>query len=171
MKKILLIFFLMMAIVSISHAQKEKYQSLFIYNFTKYIKWPDSYNSDKFVIGVLGDSEILTSLNVMALSKKKTGNGQILEVKKYSSVDEIDECNILFVSESAIDNIGQIEAISKTKGYELIRKYWITEGNQALQTLNKVDISDIANIYKEKAKLELATTFISYLDAHEKGFN
>ena len=115
MKKILLIFFLMMAIVSISHAQKEKYQSLFIYNFTKYIKWPDSYNSDKFVIGVLGDSEILASLNVMALSKKKTGNGQILEVKKYSSVDEIDECNILFVSESAIDNIGQIDSQTSTK--------------------------------------------------------
>ena len=115
MKKILLIFFLMMAIVSVSHAQKEKYQSLFIYNFTKYIKWPDSYNSDKFVIGVLGNSAIFTSLNEMALAKKKTGNGLVIEVKKYSSVDEIDGCNILFVSENAIDNLGQIDSRTSTK--------------------------------------------------------
>ena len=115
MKKILLIFFLMMAIVSVNHAQKEKYQSLFIYNFTKYIKWPDSYNSDKFVIGVLGNSAIFTSLSEMALAKKKTGNGLVIEVKKYSSVDEIDGCNILFVSENAIDNLGQIDSRTSTK--------------------------------------------------------
>ena len=115
MKKILLIFFLMMAIFSVSHAQKEKYQSLFIYNFTKYIKWPDSYNSDKFVIGVLGNSAIFTSLNEMALAKKKTGSGLVIEVKKYSSVDEIDGCNILFVSQNAIDNLGQIESRTSTK--------------------------------------------------------
>lgn len=105
----------MMAIVSVNHAQKEKYQSLFIYNFTKYIKWPDSYNSDKFVIGVLGNSAIFTSLSEMALAKKKTGNGLVIEVKKYSSVDEIDGCNILFVSENAIDNLGQIDSRTSTK--------------------------------------------------------
>ncbi|MCK5704682.1 MAG: YfiR family protein [Cyclobacteriaceae bacterium] len=115
MKKILLLFLLVLVFFNTSIAQNHKYQSLFIYNFTKYIKWPDSYNSDKFVIGVLGNSEILTSLSAWALSKKKTGNGQILEVKKYSSVDEIDECNILFVSESAIDNIGQIDSQTSTK--------------------------------------------------------
>ena len=108
MKRILLIFFVFTIYSSISFAQKEKYQSLFIYNFTKYIKWPESYNGEKFVIGVIGNSEILAALNEMAASKKKTGTGEVIEVKKYSSVDNIDNCNILFVSNDAVDNLGKI---------------------------------------------------------------
>jgi len=115
MKKILLTSFLFITIVSVSYAQKEKYQSLFIYNFTKYIKWPDSYNADKFVIGVIGNSDVLESLNAMVDSKKKTGTGQSLEVKKYGSVSEIGDCNILFVSENVVDNLGQIESKTNAK--------------------------------------------------------
>lgn len=115
MKRILTILFLIVTIVSVSHAQKEKYQSLFIYNFTKYIKWPDTYNSEKFVIGVIGDSEIIKSLNSMAASKKKTGTGTMIEVKKYGSVSEIDDCNILFVSQDAVNELGQIDNQTSSK--------------------------------------------------------
>ena len=109
MKKILLISFLFIVFVNTSHAQKEKYQSLFIYNFTKYIKWPDSYNSGKFVIGVIGNSPIIESINSMVVSKKKTKAGSVIEVKAYASIDEIGDCNILFVSEDAVDILGQID--------------------------------------------------------------
>ena len=115
MKRILLILLLFVTVIGVSHAQKEKYQSLFIYNFTKYIKWPESYNPEKFVIGVIGDSEILQSLNSMAASKKKTGAGTIIEVKKYGSVSEIDDCNILFVSKDAIGDIDQIDTKTSSK--------------------------------------------------------
>ena len=108
MKRILLIFFVFTIFSSISFAQKEKYQSLFIYNFTKYIKWPESYNGEKFVIGVIGNSEILSALNEMASSKKKTGTGEVIEIKKYSSVENIDDCNILFVSNDAVNNLEKI---------------------------------------------------------------
>jgi hypothetical protein len=109
MRRTLLLIFLFTLIFSTSYAQKEKYQSLFIYNFTKYIKWPDSYNSGKFVIGVIGKSNILESLNAMASSKKKTVNDAVIEVKIYGSVDEIGNCNILFVTENVVDILGQIE--------------------------------------------------------------
>lgn len=115
MKRILLLSSLFFLIISTSNGQKEKYQSLFIYNFTKYIKWPDSYNSGKFVIGVYGDSPIIESLNSMALSKKMTGSGAVIEVKKYSNINEIGDCNILFVSENAITDLGQIDTYSASK--------------------------------------------------------
>lgn len=108
MKRLILLFIICFVVFNAAHAQKEKYQSLFIYNFTKYIKWPDSYNSEKFIIGVIGDSDILESLNSMASSKKKTATGKEMQVKKYSSVGEIDDCNILFVSENAASDLGQI---------------------------------------------------------------
>lgn len=115
MKKFLFLTCTFLILCSVGFAQKEKYQSLFIYNFTKYIKWPDSYHADKFVIGVIGNSEVLESLNAMADSKKKTGTGQTLEVKKYGSIGEIGDCNILFVSENVVGNLGQIDSQTSSK--------------------------------------------------------
>ena len=46
----------------------------------------------------------------MALSKKMTGSGAVIEVKKYSNINEIGDCNILFVSENAITDLAQIDA-------------------------------------------------------------
>ncbi len=108
MKRIIISLLLVLIFVNYSQAQKEKYQSFFIYNFTKYIKWPDSYNSGKFVIGVIGDAEIFKSIIEMAKLKKKAGNGLAIEVKNYSSADQIEDCNILFVSER---NVGSLQDI------------------------------------------------------------
>ena len=68
-----------------SFAQKEKYQSLPIYNFTKYIEWPESYMSDKFVIGIIGVSEIFESLEEMVSKRKTTASGQEMQIEKYKS--------------------------------------------------------------------------------------
>lgn len=107
MKRFLLFSLLFFVIVISTNAQKEKFQSLFIYNFTKYIKWPESYNNGKFVIGVIGDSPIINSINSMA-SSRKTKDGVAIEVKSYGSVNEIDDCNILFVSKNVIEKLSQI---------------------------------------------------------------
>jgi len=114
MKRIFLIVGFLIGVIGFSQAQKEKYESLFIYNFTKYIKWPDTYSPNTFVIAVIGNSTIIDDLNGMAASKKQTASGAVLEIKKYNSVDEIGICHIIFVSENSIDKLGQIE--SKTAG-------------------------------------------------------
>jgi len=108
MKRILVSFIFLLTFLNYSQAQKAKYQSLFIYNITKYVKWPDSYNSGKFIIGILGDLDISESIKTMNKVKKKTGNGLILEVKNFSSIEGIDDCNILFVSEGDVDKLAKI---------------------------------------------------------------
>ncbi|MCG8310299.1 MAG: YfiR family protein [Cytophagales bacterium] len=115
MRKVIFFALLATTIANSGYGQKEKYQSLFIYNFTKYIKWPESYNPNRFVIGVIGSSKILESLNAMTAAKKKTVNGKVLEIKKYSSVSEIDDCNILFISEDMSGELGQIEHETSSK--------------------------------------------------------
>jgi len=109
MKRILLLSLLFFLTINTSIGQKGKFKSLFIYNFTKYIKWPDSYNTGKFVIGVFGDSDIIESLNAMANAKKMTGNGAIFVVKLYKTIDEIDDCNILYISENSVTQLMQID--------------------------------------------------------------
>ena len=67
---IILGFFIMVIAGEAAFAQKEKYHSIFIYNFSKYVKWPNEKSNGEFVIGVYGSSEIVEDLKVMAESKK-----------------------------------------------------------------------------------------------------
>jgi len=118
MRKIFLIFSIVVIFSNLSFGQKEKYESLFIYNFTKYIKWPDDYNQGKFVIGVLGNSDIFESLNAMANTKKKTASGASLEVYKFNSESEVSDCNILFISENMLGSLTAID--SQTNGKPIL---------------------------------------------------
>ena len=90
----------------IVQAQNEKFKALFMYNFTKYIEWPVSQRTGEFVIGVLGNSPLVAELNTIA-SKQKIGS-QSIQVKVFSSVEEIDNCNILYLPPS---KSGQISAV------------------------------------------------------------
>ena len=95
MKKAFL-FMMLVAASNLLHAQTAKYQSVFIYSFTRYIVWPEAQNSGDFEILVLGDSPIVEALQQMAQSKK-VGERPI-KVSKINTVAEIRKANILFVS-------------------------------------------------------------------------
>ncbi len=73
-------------------------KSAFLYNFSKYIQWDQKHSTGPFVIGVLGQSEILGPLEGIAQKKKVAGRS--IEIKKYSKLEDIQTCHILFVSTS-----------------------------------------------------------------------
>ena len=73
-----------------------KIKAVYIYNFTKYIEWPQEYRKETFVIGVLGDTPLTEELTKMAASKKVLG--QSILVKKYNSSNDINKCHILYIS-------------------------------------------------------------------------
>jgi hypothetical protein len=79
-------------------AQNYKMHSVFVYSFTRYVIWPDTYNSGDFEIMVLGDSPIIDELKAMAQAKK-VGDRSI-KVTKITSPTDIRKCNMLFVSAS-----------------------------------------------------------------------
>lgn len=146
MKRLILLCVLSVVIFTTSYAQKEKYQSLYIYNFTKYIKWPESYHADKFIIGVIGDSEIFESLKDMAAKKKTTASGVEMEVIKYKSVTEVGDCNILFVSHDAAGELVQIDTETSSKPILIVTESpgLATQGS----VINFVELND-------KVKFEL----------------
>lgn len=87
-------------------AQKEKFHSIFIYNFSKYVKWPDDHGSGKFIIGVYGSSAIEKDLIEMADSKRV--NGMPIEIRRFKSVEGIQNCHILYVASSESAKLDQI---------------------------------------------------------------
>jgi len=84
----------------------------FLYNFTKYIEWPAAYKQGSFVIGVIGNTPVFPELLKMQRSKKK-GN-QSFVINKYSSVDAMGKCHMLYVSRAESSQLGA--AVNKLKG-------------------------------------------------------
>ena len=75
-----------------------KIKAIFIYNFTKYIEWPENQKQGDFVIGVLGNSNpnLIKELDKMATLSKIGSRGFV--VKIYNSVEEITKCQLLFIT-------------------------------------------------------------------------
>jgi hypothetical protein len=102
---------------------EDKTKAAFIYNFTKYIEWPDD-TGEIFTIVVIGESDILIPLKEIG-EKKRVGKRKI-KIKHYKEISEIDTCHILFISGSVKDNLKEILdtvrnknilTISDTKGF------------------------------------------------------
>lgn len=93
-------------------SQDYRIHSVFIYNFTKYIQWPSSEQNGDFVIGVLGNSPIVASLEKLA-SERKIGTRSMV-VKKFSSVAEITKCHMLFIPDRYSNDLEA--ALAKTGG-------------------------------------------------------
>ena len=111
--------FMFLLVITTANAQTEKYQSLFIYNFSRYIKWPENMSSGQFVIGVLGNSAVYDHLKEMADTKKKTQNMDII-VKRFNSINEIENCHILYVSNNFSTSIQAVSSSSATKSSLII---------------------------------------------------
>jgi hypothetical protein len=107
MKRMLLLVGLAISMMSaIAQTSIPKAQSMFIYNFSRLIEWPEAYKSGDFVIGVLGTSDVFTELQAYTAGKK-VGLQNII-VQKYKEVGEIDKCNILFISYGKSSSIAEI---------------------------------------------------------------
>lgn len=92
-----------------SSGQNNMFKALFIYNFTKNIVWPSSYNTQDFVIGVYGNSGIVQELNKIA--KRKKANNKPIIVKKINSTSSMPKMNIIYVP---INKSSHLEKIVST---------------------------------------------------------
>ena len=70
-----------------------KAYTLFLYNFMKYIEWPNTEGD--FVVGVMGDSPIKKEL--IALSETKKAKGRKIIVKVIHTADEAVGCSMVYI--------------------------------------------------------------------------
>jgi hypothetical protein len=101
MKKLSLLVLILVVGVNIKmKAQQKDYKaySLYVYNFMKYIEWPEEESKGDFIIGVFGESPINSELKNLALNKKLKGRNIVL--RKFNSPEEINNCHLLYVTTS-----------------------------------------------------------------------
>lgn len=170
MKKLLFILFSFILFTSSvvvipdqSDEANARIKSIYIYNFTKYIEWPDNYKEGNFVIGFLGsNSALLSELSKMS-ETKKVGN-QDIQIRKITTIDNSDKFNIIYI---LTDNSTQLsEVLTKVKGKSTLIvtekpglakqgsgiNFVIVENKQKIE-LNKSNI--------EKYKLKIASTLVN----------
>ncbi|CAN5502559.1 hypothetical protein BH11BAC1_BH11BAC1_01070 [soil metagenome] len=116
------IFLLLAAFVCNSFSpgtEGNEYQikAMFIFNFTKYVEWPEKKEASAFTIGVIGESEIIEPLERIA-AQKKVGDKKIV-VKRLSPDDE-DYCNIVIISKSRLNKLELVEKKYAGKGVLII---------------------------------------------------
>lgn len=94
-------------------AQEKNYKaySVYVYNFIKYIEWPEESKKGDFIIAIIGNSPISAELKTLAATKK--ANGQTIVIKQFATVAEVDRCQILYISAGKSSVLK--EAIEKTK--------------------------------------------------------
>jgi hypothetical protein len=96
-------------------AQDVDYKSytLFVYNFIKYIEWPENKSQGDFVIAVLGDSPVVKELEKLAATKKAKGRNIV--IKKFSSPEQITDCHLIYVTASKSGSIKALKDLVKNK--------------------------------------------------------
>jgi hypothetical protein len=134
-----------------------KFHTVFIYNFTKYIQWPEGSTGSSFVIGVVGNSGITEALQGMAASKKV--NGKPIEIKVFASAAEVANCQMVYLPDSKSGDLEELRAKLASKPTLIITEKtglakkgsdinfvmeggrWKFEINQAAADMHKLKIS------------------------------
>lgn len=102
-----------------ANAQTKNYrfQAIYILKFTNYIEWP-KHSNNQFVVGVLGSQYTSRTISRTLAGRKILSNGSTIIVKRFPSISQIKDCDILFVSANSTNNIRRV--IRKTSGYSTL---------------------------------------------------
>jgi len=127
-----------------------KKQTLFIFNFFKYITWPNKDSNDVFNINIMGDSGdvLLTELKNFAdnLAETKKGKETTFVIKRIENLDQIDDIQILYFDRSSnlkledvYKKLNNRPTLVVTQGYPFGKSMinFIMDGDNVLYELNE----------------------------------
>jgi len=117
MKKIITFLTISILFIEILSAQNTKFQAIFLYNFTRQLGWPSECQTGDIVIKVLGQSEIINDINSFAKGNPVYGQNV---VAKLTTIDDVTNCHILFVTDEKSSDLETIIAKVGTKSVLIV---------------------------------------------------
>jgi hypothetical protein len=121
MKKVIVFALALLVGNSLTYAQERaahEVYSMMVFNFVKYVQWPDHDKSGEFVIGVVGNDDIYNTLNTWYGGKAKGSKTYV--IKKFKNAAEISDCQVLFIDKSKSNEFDVISGKVKGKGTLLV---------------------------------------------------
>jgi hypothetical protein len=129
MKK--LILSLCLALISLSAIAQEKplyeIHAMMLYNFVKYVQWPNEADGGNFVIGVMGEDDVFNTLKGWYDGKPKGPKKYV--IKKITDPGEAATCSVLYLGKSKSREFSDIKSaitgksvLTITDGFNLGQK-------------------------------------------------
>lgn len=118
----------MALVVSISglvHGQERpthEIHAAMLFNFVKYVQWPDEASAGEFVVGVIGDENVFTTLQKWYHGKPKGSKKYV--IKKLGSAEEASSCQVVYIGKSKNRDFDEVK--TSTAGKSVLT---ITDGN------------------------------------------
>lgn len=81
-------------------------KATFLYNFAIFTTWPDS-NFDAFNLCIYGADPFGKDLDKL-VKKKKRINDRNVTIYRTSNIDQLEQCQLVFISHSAIDRLTSV---------------------------------------------------------------
>jgi len=72
--------------------------SMMVFNFTRYVQWPDQASAGEFVIGVVGNSDVFNTLNGWYGGKARGTKTYV--IKKFNSAADVTDCHVVYIDKS-----------------------------------------------------------------------
>ena len=86
------------AIASAQERPTHEIHAAMLYNFIKYIQWPNESEPGDFVVGVIGDENVFNTLKTWYDGKAKGTKKYV--IKKLSSAGEAESCQVVYVGKA-----------------------------------------------------------------------
>lgn len=147
MRLLLLLFFILVGL-KVSAVELENAEASYIYNFIRYVKWPENSTKKDFVIGVYGESAIYDIL--IELSANRKIGTQKIAIKKVTGQEELLQCNVLFIPNSQKKNVKILATQIGNKPILLVSES--TNSNDCTIEFVQLDNKLHFKINEEKAK-------------------
>jgi hypothetical protein len=94
-------------------------EAVFLFNFSQFVEWPSQAFPDTrapVVIGVLGSDPFGATLDEIV--RGESVNGRALAVRRFQSVEEVNDCHILFIGRS--ETVRLREILQRLKGRSIL---------------------------------------------------
>lgn len=117
MKKLKALSLVLMLMGGTAFAQERpihEVYSMMVYNFTKYVQWPDHTATGEFVIGVVGNVNMYNTLNTWYGGKPRGSKTYV--IKKFNSAAEVTDCHVVYIDKSKSNEFDAINAKVQGKG-------------------------------------------------------
>jgi hypothetical protein len=115
MKTLILLALLVFTAGSASAQERPTHEihAAMVYNFIKYVQWPNEGEAGEFVVGVLGDDNVFNTLKQWYDGKPKGSKKYV--IRKLSAAAEAAECHVVYVGKSKNRDFDQVKASTAGK--------------------------------------------------------
>lgn len=118
MKRILVLFFAVTVLSTTVQGQANRplheIYAMMVFNFTRYVQWPDQSSGGEFVIGVIGNNDVYKTLNEWYGGKPK--DGKTFAVKFFKSSSDLTECHVVFIDKTKSGEFDAVQTKVQGKG-------------------------------------------------------